>query len=158
MCLTNYDPNDSDCEEDNVDKIDLNLEVVFEKVSTTTNRKTIINVWIIKIQQQSVVISSPATKQFHQDIDDTSPANMRSLTSDSIALSRKNMLNNIDYMIEYGALAKNPHAAKIFSDMEKSITLYNMQLQEMTFSPPRIPIKKGGIEFAGFMKKSQQKD
>jgi hypothetical protein len=156
VSLTNYDPNDSDCGEDNVDKIDLNLEGAFEKVSTPMKTKQSSMCKLSRFNNNTLSYLSPATKQLHQDIADTSPANIRSLTSDSIALSRKNMLNNIDYMIDYGELTKNPNAAQIFSDMEKSIALYKLKLQELTFSPPRTPTKKGGIEFAGFTGKKKK--
>jgi len=154
--LTNYDPNDSDCGEDNVNKIDLNLEGAFEKVSTPMTSKQTTMCELSRYNNNTLSYLSPATKQLHQDIADTSPANIRSLTSDSIALSRKNMLNNIDYMIDYGELTANPNAAKIFSDMEKSIALYKLKLQELSLSPPRTPTKKGQIEFAGFMGKKQK--
>jgi hypothetical protein len=43
----------------------------------------------------------------------------------------KNMLTNIDYMIDYGQLMNDPKAAKVFDDMEKFVQDSKFKIQQL---------------------------
>ncbi len=58
---------------------------------------------------------------------------------------RKNMLTNIDYMIDYGELMNNPKAAKIFDDMEKIVQDSKLKIQELVMSDKLAQPKKGQL-------------
>ncbi len=57
---------------------------------------------------------SPGTKKLHSDIIKNSPANLSHHNNNTIQVLQKNMLTNIDYMIDYGQLINKPQAAKIY--------------------------------------------
>ena len=99
---------------------------------------------------------SPQTKKLHSDILKNSSANLSHQNNDSIQGSRKNMLTNIDYMIDYGEVMKNPKAAKIFDDMEKFVQDFKLKIQQLIMSDKLTQPKEGSIEFAAFTGKKRK--
>ncbi len=74
---------------------------------------------IARFYENTLSYISPGTKKLYSDILKNSPANQIHHNNDTIQVSRKNLLTNIDYMIDYNQLMNNPKAAKILDDMEK---------------------------------------
>jgi hypothetical protein len=66
------------------------------------------------------------------------------------------MLTNIDYMIDYGELVKNPKAAKIFDDMQKFVQDLKLKIQQLIMSDKLTQPKEGSIEFAAFTGKKRK--
>jgi hypothetical protein len=99
--------------------IEKSLESLFEQVTSPT--KTGHQSEIARFNDNTLSYISPQTKKLHSDILKNSPENLSCHNNDTIRASQKNMLTNIDYMIDYGELIKNPKAAKLFDDMEKCV-------------------------------------
>ena len=99
--------------------IEKSLESLFEQVTSPT--KTGHQSEIARFNNNTLSYISPQTKKLHSDILKNSPANLFHHNNNTIRASRKNMLTNIDYMIDYGEFMNNPKAAKIFDDMEKFV-------------------------------------
>ncbi len=58
-------------------------------------------------------------KQILMGICQNSPANLSHHSIDTIHTSQKNMLQNIDYIIDHSEIVNNPEAANFFDEMEK---------------------------------------
>jgi hypothetical protein len=88
------------------------LESLFEEVTTPTKTGH---------QNEIATLSyiSPGTKKLHSNILKNSPAILSHHNNVPFQVLQKNMLTNINYMIDYGQLMNNLKAAIIFDDMEK---------------------------------------
>ena len=93
---------------------------------------------------------SPMTKRLHHDIEENSPSRIRRHNAESLRASRKNMMNNIDYIISIGDFEEDPQAAMLFDKMEKSIQKIKLEFQQLKLSQPKTPPRKGMIEFPAF--------
>ena len=94
---------------------------------------------------------SPASRQLHKDIYENSPAKICRHDTQTLQASRKNMLENIQYILDYGNVHGNAKAADIFDDMEKYIEKAKIQIMELNHVGTRIKTPpKGRIEFAAF--------
>jgi hypothetical protein len=85
------------------------LESLFEEVTTPT--KSGHQNEIATFYKNTLLYISPGTKKLHSDIFKNSPANLSNHNKDTIQVLGKNMLTNIEYMIDYGQLVNNPQAA-----------------------------------------------
>ena len=98
---------------------------------------------------------SPASRQLHKDIYDNSPAKICRPNTQTLQASRKNMLENIQYILDYGNVHGNAKAANIFDEMEKHIEKAKIQIMELNHVEKIMTPPKGKIEFAAFnLKKS----
>ncbi len=95
--------------------IEKSLKPLFEQVMSPT--KTGHQSEIARFNNNTLLYISPQPKKLHSDILKNNPENLSHHNNDTIQASRKSMLTNIDYMIDYGELMNNPKAAKIFDDM-----------------------------------------
>jgi hypothetical protein len=86
------------------------LESLFEEVTTQT--KTGHQNEIARFYKNTLSYISPGTKKLYSDIIKNSPANLSHHNNNTIRVLRKNMLTNINYMIDYGQLFNNPQASK----------------------------------------------
>jgi hypothetical protein len=98
---------------------------------------------IARFYENTLLYISPQTKKLHSDILKNSSANLSHQNNDSIQGSRKNMLTNIDYMIDYMELLNNPKAAKIFDDIEKFVIGSKLKIQELVM-PDKLTQPKEG--------------
>jgi hypothetical protein len=128
--------------------IEKSLESLFEQVTSPT--RTGHQSEIARFNDNTLSYISPQTKKLHSDIFKNSPANLSHHNNDTIRASQKNMLTNIDYMIDYGELMNNPKAAKIFVDMEKFVQDSKLKIQQLIMSDQLTQPKEGSIEFAAF--------
>ncbi len=124
------------------------LESLFEQVMSPT--KTGHQSEIARFNDNTLSYLSPQTKKLHSDILKNSPENLFHHNNDTIRALWKNMLTNIDYMIDYGELMNNPKAAKIFDDMEKFVQDSKMKIQQLIMSDQLTQPKEGSIEFVAF--------
>jgi hypothetical protein len=128
-------------------------ESLFEEVTTPT--KTGQQNEIARFYENTLSYISPQTKTLHSDILKNSPANLSHHNNDTIRVSWKNMLTNINYMIDYGQLMNNPKAAKIFDDMEKFVQDSKFKIQQLVMFEKLTQPKEGSIEFAAFTGKKR---
>ena len=97
---------------------------------------------IARFNNNTLLYISPQTKKLHSDIFKNSPENLFHHNNDTIRASRKNMLRNFDYMIDYGELMNNPKAAKIFDDMEKYVQDSKLKIQQLIMTDQLSPNQK----------------
>ncbi len=111
---------------------------------------------IARFNDNTLSYINPQTKNLLSYILKNSPANLSYHNNDTIWASQKNMLTNIDYMIDYGELVKNPKAAKIFDDMQKFVQDLKLKIQQLIMSDKLTQPKEGSIEFAAFTGKKRK--
>ena len=64
---------------------------------------------------------SPASRQLQSDLANFASHNKYSMTKTRIIESRKTMISNIDWMIDYGMLENDSDTAQMFEEMEEYI-------------------------------------
>ncbi len=79
-----------------VDTFDDNYEKLFVELNTPTNNSHDLS----RFNENTLLFLSPSTKRLHQDIAENSPANLHHHNSESIRASWKNIIANVDYLIE----------------------------------------------------------
>ena len=152
VSLTNYDPMDST--EQYEDSIGKALQSQFDD-AVTPLKENPMSEFIRFTSDNTTQYMSPASRQLHKDIYDNSPAKICRHDTQTIQSSRKNMLENIQYILDYGNVPGNAKAADIFDDMEKYIEKAKIQIMELNHVEKLKTPPKGRIEFAAFnLKKS----
>jgi len=103
-----------------------------------------------RFQNNITTYVSPMTKRLHHDIEQNSPSRICHHNTESLRASRKNMMNNIDYIISIGDIEEDSQAAMLFDKMETSIEKIKLEFQQLKLSHPKTPPRKGMIEFPAF--------
>ncbi len=156
--LRNYDPEkwdfddsqDTQADEFDVDTpvhpFDDNYDKLFGEVNSPSKNRNDIS----RFNDNTLLFLSPSTKRLHQDIADNSPANLLHHNSQSIIASRKNIIANVDYMIDNGNIENDPESAMLFDELEKTVADYKLRLQRRILPIPMTPPRKDMISFAAF--------
>jgi len=120
-CLRNLEPEqfdfdnslDTQAEDFDVnipmDTFDNNYEQLFGELNTPRKNRHDIS----RFNDNTLSFLSPSTKRLHQDIAENSPANLPHHNSESIRASRKNIIANVDYLIENGRIEKDSESAML---------------------------------------------
>ena len=157
-CLRNLEPEqfdfdnslDTQAEDFDVnipmDTFDDNYEQLFGELNTPRKNRHDIS----RFNDNTLSFLSPSTKRLHQDIAENSPANLPHHNSESIRASRKNIIANVDYLIENGRIENDPESAILFDELEKTVADFKLRLQRRILPPPMTPPQKDSIAFAAF--------
>ena len=129
-----------------VDTFDDNYEKLFGELNTPRKNSNDIS----RFNDNTLSFLSPSTKRLHQDIAENSPANLPHHNSESIRASRKNIIANVDYVIENGRIENDPESAMLFDELEKTVADFKLRLQRRILPPPMTPPRKDMIAFAAF--------
>jgi hypothetical protein len=129
-----------------LDTFDDNYETLFGELNTPRKNSNDIS----RFNDNTLSFLSPSTKRLHQDIADNSPANLPHHNSESIRASRKNIIANVDYVIEKGRIENDPESAMLFDELEKTVADFKLRLQRRILPSPMSPPGKDMIEFAAF--------
>ncbi len=109
-----------------MDTFDDNYEKLFVELKTQTNNSHDLS----RFNENTLSFLSPSTKRLHQDIAENSPANLPHHNSESIRASRKNIIANVDYLIENGKIENDPESAMLFDELEKTVADFKLRLQK----------------------------
>jgi len=157
-CLRNLEPEqfdfdnslDTQAEDFDVnipmDTFDDNYEQLFGELNTPRKNRHDIS----RFNDNTLSFLSPSTKRLHQDIAENSPANLPHHNSESIRASPKNIIANVDYLIENGRIENDPESAILFDELEKTVADFKLRLQRRILPPPMTPPRKDIIAFAAF--------
>ena len=74
---------------------------------------------------------SPASRQLQSDLANFASHNKSNMTKSRICESRKTMISNIDWMIDYGMLENDSDTAQIFEEMEEYIQECKQRIQQL---------------------------
>ena len=108
---------------------------------------------MLRLNDNSHSHLSPQTKKLHKDIKNTCESQMNLETSETIVASTKNMIHNINYIMNHGDILNNKKCAEIARDLEKFITeSKNKVIAERYVAP--VP---KGLSFPAFDSKKPRK-
>jgi len=157
-CLRNLEPEqfdfdnslDTQAEDFDVnipmDTFDDNYKKLFGELNTPRKNSHDIS----RFNDNTYSFLSPSTKCLHQDIAENSPANLPHHNSESIRASWKNIIANVDYLIENGRIENDPESAMLFDELEKTVADFKLRLQRRILPPPMTLPRKDMIAFAAF--------
>ena len=156
--LPTYNPSFSEFENENEHGCAKSLELLLEALSTPS--KDINDNQISRFNDNTISYLSPATKQLHHDLAYSRKATCVHHTNDTLRDSRKTVIESLDWMIQYGMITENQHAAEIFDDFEKYIQKTKWKLQQIQLQDKNKATRQGNLEFATYnhKKKNQRND
>ena len=154
--LPTYNPSFTECEKDNENGHGCakSLESLFEALSTPS--KEINDNDISRFNDNTISYLSPATKQLHNDLANNRQATCLHHTTQTLRDSRKTVIESLDWMIQYGMITENPHAAEIFDDLEKYVQKTKWKLQQIRLQDKNKPPRQGNLEFAAYNHKKKK--
>ena len=105
---------------------------------------------LLRMSDASHSYLSPSTKRSHQDLLEAScDTNQNEFNEKSMTASKKNMIQNITWIMKYSNPIKNPNCAQIIRDLEQSIMAAKLKVQSEVFVTPT----KTGLSYPSFMNK-----
>ena len=147
--LDNYDALD-ECKYNNDDNVARCLDVSFEEHEEIDYDMTDD---LLRMSNASHSYLSPSTKRLHQDLLEAScDTNQNEFNEESMTASKKNMIQNITWIMKYSNPIKNPNCAQIIRDLEQSIMAAKLKLKiqsEVFFT-----LSKTGLSYPSFAKKN----
>jgi len=129
-----------------VHPFDDNYEKLFGELNTPSKNRNDISLF----NDNTLSFLSPSTKRLHQDIAENCPTNLLQHNSESISASRKNIIANVDYMIDNGNIVNDPESAILFDELEKTVADFKLRLQRRILPTPMTPPRNDMIAFAAF--------
>jgi hypothetical protein len=105
---------------------------------------------ISRFDNNTLTYLSPATTHLHKDICGNSSDKCFGHNTVSLRNSRKSILENIDWMIQYGRIEENADAAEIFDEMEKFVEGAKLKMQNKILIEKNSGRKQGILEFAAY--------
>ena len=152
--LPTYNPSSSDCEHEDEKGCAKSLESLFQSLSTPSTDRN--DNETSRFNDNTITYLSPATKQLHQDLANSQKASCVRHTTNSLRDSRKTIIESIDWMIEYGLIDKNEHAAEIFDDFERYVQKTKWKLQQIRLEDNTRATRQGTLEFAAYNDKKKK--
>lgn len=152
--LPNYEPCYSDNETDNARGCEKSLESLFEALSTPSKEDNPNQ--MSRFHDNTITYLSPATTRLHNDLACNLTPTKLHHTTETLRQSRKTILENIDWMIQYGMIEENEHAAEIFDDLEKFVQKTKWKFQDIILNAKNKDRRQGQLEFAAYDQKKKK--
>jgi hypothetical protein len=76
---------------------------------------------MLQMNENTFTFLSPIAQKMHQTISNNSPSKLKMHTQNNIQASRKNMVDNIQYIIEHGNIANDERVGKLWDELETFI-------------------------------------
>ncbi len=91
---------------------------------------------MLRTNENTFTFLSPIAQKLHQKISNNSPSKLNMHTQNTILASRKNMVDNIQYIIEYRNIANNERVGQLWDGLEKFIQETKVKDQKETYVTP----------------------
>lgn len=95
------------------------------------------------------------TMRLQHDLEEHSPAKVRIPTEEQMRESRKNMIGNIDYIMQYGNVTGNPETAEIWERLEMTIQDFQVEARKIILGSST-PTKEKSVVWPAFTMKKKQ--
>lgn len=152
--LPHYGAQDDDDDEFPNNTCQKSLESLFETLTTPSKDSDTHD--ISRFENNTLTYLSPATTRLHKELCGNSYEKIGGRSTMSLRTSRKSMLENIDWMIEYGMIEENAEAAKFFNEMEKFVQKSKLKLQNNILMEKNRGKQQGRLEFAAYDAKKKK--
>ena len=93
--------------------------------------------------------------RLQHDLEEHSPAKVRIPTEEQMRESRKNMIGNIDYIMQYGNVSGNPETAEIWERLEMTIQDFQVESRKIILGSST-PTKEKSVVWPAFTMKKKQ--
>jgi hypothetical protein len=148
VSLPHYGANEDDDDDIPNNKCEKSLQSLFDALTTPSKEANTHD--ISRFDNNTLTYLSPATTRLHKDICGNSSDKCFGHTTVSLRNSRKSILENIDWMIQYGRIEENADAAEIFDEMEKFVQEAKLKMQNKILIKKNRGRKQGTLEFAAY--------
>jgi hypothetical protein len=91
---------------------------------------------MLQTNENTFTFLSPIAQKLHQNISNNSPSKLKMHTQNTIQASRKNMVDNIQYIIEHGNIANSERVGQLWDELETFIQETKMKVQKETYVTP----------------------
>jgi hypothetical protein len=114
---------------------------------------------LTRLDKQTKSFLSPQTQRLHQDLENNSAERLCMPTMASLNQSRKNMLENIDYVKTYCNVENNPRVARIWADMEHYLEAKQNEARDILTEETRVDSQEiqGRILMSGIRLKKKHR-
>ena len=148
VSLPNYGANEDDDDEIPNNNCEKSLQSLFDALTTPSKEANTHD--ISRFDNNTLTYLSPATTRLHKDVCGNSSDKCFGHTTVSLRNSRKSILENIDWMIQYGRIEENADAAEIFDEMEKFVQEAKLKMQNKILIEKNRGRKQETLEFAAY--------
>jgi hypothetical protein len=107
---------------------------------------------MLQTYKNTFTFLSPIAQKLHRKISNNSRSKLKMHTQNTILASRKNMIDNIQYIIEHGNIANNERVGQLRDELEKFIQETKVKVQKETYVTP---VKKN-LSFPAFDSKKSK--
>ncbi len=107
---------------------------------------------MLQTNKNTFFFLSPIAQKLHQNNSNNSPSKLKMHTQNNIFASRKNMVDNIQYISEQGNIANNERVGQLWDELEKFIQETKTKVQKETYVTP---VKKN-LSFPAFDSKKSK--
>ncbi len=91
---------------------------------------------MLRMNENTLTFLSSIAQKSHQNNSNNSPSKLKMHTQNTIQASRKNMVDNVQYIIKHGNIANNERVGKIWDELETFIKETKMKMQKETYVTP----------------------
>ena len=96
------------------------LKTTFDDATDNTDDATGNPDDMLRMNENAINFLSPVAEKLPQEISNNSPSKLKMHTQNTILASRKNMVDNIQYVIDHGNIANNERVGQIWDELEKN--------------------------------------
>jgi hypothetical protein len=95
------------------DSINLCLDATLDNKTGSNDEVRDLTDDMLQTNENTFTFLSPIAQKLHQNISNNSPSKHKMYTQNNIQASRKNMVDNIQYIIEHGNIANNERVGQL---------------------------------------------
>ncbi len=128
------------------------LKTTFDDATDNTDDATGNPDDMLRMNENAINFLSPVAEKLPQEISNNSPSKLKMHTQNTIQVSQKNMVVNIQYIIKNGNTENNQEVGRLWDQLETFIQETKMKVQKETYVTP---VKKG-LSFTAFVSKKSK--
>jgi hypothetical protein len=118
------------------DAITHSLEPTFDDETGNNDDTTGITNVMLRMNENTFTFLRPVAQILHQDISNNSPSKLKMHTQNTIQALRKNMFDNIQYIIKNRNIENNEEVGRLWDQLETLIQETKMKVQKETYVTP----------------------
>jgi hypothetical protein len=134
------------------DSINLCLDATLDNKTGTYDEGRDLMDDMLQMNKNTFTFLSQIAQKLHQNISNNSSSKLKMHTRNTIHASRKNMVDNIQYIIKDGNIANNEKVGQLWDELETFIQETKMKVQIETYVTPA----KKNLSFPAFDSKKSK--
>jgi hypothetical protein len=118
------------------ESINLCLDATFDNKTGSYDEGRDLTDDMLQTNKNTFTFLSPIAQKLHQKISNNSQSKRKMHTQNTILASWKNMVDNIQYIIEHGNISNNERVGQLWDELEKFIQETKVKVQKETYVTP----------------------